>query len=62
MGVPGETFADLTVPHSPWGTITGSVKVSRAIVAALRRGGVYIQINSEKAPNGNLWGWLAPVP
>jgi hypothetical protein len=60
-GVPGDAFADLTVPHSPGGTITGSVKASRAIIAALKRGGLYVQLNSEKAPNGNLWGWLAPV-
>jgi hypothetical protein len=62
MGVPGEAFADLTVPHSPRGTITGSVKASRAVIAALKRGGVYIQLNSEKVPNGNLWGWLTPAP
>jgi hypothetical protein len=61
-GVPGDAFADLAVPHSPGGTITGSVKGSRAIIAALKRGGLYVQLNSEKAPNGNLWGWLAPAP
>jgi hypothetical protein len=62
MGVPGEAFADLTVQNSPRGAITGSVKASRAIIAALKRGGLYVQLNSEKAPNGNLWGWLAPAP
>ncbi len=61
-GVPGEAFADLTVPPSPDGTITGSVKASRAVLAALKKGGVYIQLNSQKAPNGNLWGWLVPAP
>lgn len=62
MGVPGEAFADLTVSHSPGGAITASVKVSRAVIAALKRGGLYVQLNSEKAPNGNLWGWFAPAP
>jgi hypothetical protein len=62
MGVPGEAFADLTVPHSPGGTVAASVKVSRAVIAALKRGGLYVQLNSEKAPNGNLWGWFVPAP
>jgi phosphoglycerate kinase len=29
-------------------------------VAALRAGHLYVQVNSEKAPNGNLTGWLLP--
>ena len=28
--------------------------------AALRQGRVYVQVNSQKAPEGNLWGWLLP--
>ena len=27
---------------------------------ALEKLSLYIQINSEKAPEGNLWGWLVP--
>jgi hypothetical protein len=27
-------------------------------VDSLKKGKFYIQINSEKAPEGNLWGWL----
>jgi hypothetical protein len=27
-------------------------------VQALKKGQLYIQISSEKAPDGNLWGWF----
>jgi len=27
-------------------------------LAGLRRNAVYVQIDSVKAPDGNLWGWL----
>ena len=27
-------------------------------VESLRKGKLYIQIDSEKASDGNLWGWL----
>jgi len=27
-------------------------------VQSLKKGQLYIQIYSEKAPDGNLWGWL----
>lgn len=57
-GVRGEPFADLTVTKSTAGSISGSVELTPAQVDALRAGRVYIQIHSEAAPDGNLWGWL----
>jgi hypothetical protein len=26
----------------------------------LRQGRMYLQLHSESAPDGNLWGWLLP--
>jgi hypothetical protein len=56
---------DLTMTKSSTGTppltsgkISGSVDLTPAHVDALKAGKVYIQINSEGAPNGHLLGWL----
>lgn len=57
-GVRGEPFADLTVTPSTTGSISGSIELSPAQLEALRAGRVYIQLASETAPDGNLWGWL----
>ena len=38
--------------------MTGAFKLDSAQATALKTGKLYIQIDSEKAPNGNLWGWL----
>ena len=40
------------------GTITGSIELTKAQVDDLAAGRLYIQLHSEKAPDGNLWGWL----
>jgi hypothetical protein len=57
-GVRGPTFLDLTVTHAVSGTVTGSFDLTAEQLENLRKGRIYIQINSEKAPEGNLWGWL----
>jgi len=57
-GVRGEAFADLTATPSTSGSISGSVRLSPEQVDALRAGRIYIQLHSESAPDGNLWGWL----
>ena len=55
---------DLTVtkaqstPPGTTGTIAGSFDLTPAHVDALKAGKLYIQINSEGAPNGHLLGWL----
>lgn len=56
----GEAFADLKVSSGTSGTITGAIDLSPDQVQALTRNSVYIQLHSEKAPDGNLWGWLMP--
>ena len=40
------------------GTIAGSFDLTAAQLTSLRKGGLYIQIQSEKAPDGVLWGWF----
>src|SRR5580658_11027478 len=57
-GVRGPAVADLTAPKSTAGTITGSVDLTPPQIESLHHGGLYVEIHSEKAPDGVLWGWL----
>jgi|ERR1700680_3139099 len=57
-GVRGPAMFDLTVTKATSGAISGSFDLSADQVESLRGGRVYVQIHSEKAPEGNLWGWL----
>ena len=57
-GVRGPVIGDLTISKATSGTITGSMELTPAQLASLRKGGLYIQIHSEKAPDGVLWGWF----
>ena len=60
IGVPGPEILDLQLNGQTSGTVSGTVSLSSAQLTALKRGHVYIQIDSQKAPDGNLWGWLLP--
>jgi CHRD domain len=42
------------------GTISGTFDLTPAQMADLEKGRLYVQLHSEKAPDGNLWGWLLP--
>ena len=57
-GIPGSPFVDLTLAGDVAGKVTGQIKLDPSQLAALRGGRLYIQIDSEKAPTGHLWGWL----
>jgi CHRD domain len=57
-GVRGPAIGDLTISKAVSGTITGSIELTPQQLAGLRNGGMYVQIYSEKAPDGVLWGWL----
>ena len=57
-GVPGAVLFDLTVTKAVSGTISGSFDLTPEQIDGLRKGRLYVQIDSEKAPDGNLWGWL----
>jgi hypothetical protein len=58
MAVRGPSFAPLTVTKAAKGTVTGSIDLTPEQLQALKKGQLYIQISSDKAPDGNLWGWL----
>lgn len=60
-GVRGPSFADLTLSGGTSGTISGSVELSPAQVGEVAKSLFYVQLHSEKAPDGNLWGWLIPA-
>ena len=57
-GVRGPKIHDVPVPAASSGTFTADIRLTRDEADAVRRGQVYLQIDSENAPEGNLWGWL----
>ena len=57
-GIRGPAVFDLTFTKATSGALTGSFDLSAEQVESLKKGRFYIQIDSEKAPEGNLWGWL----
>lgn len=58
--VRGPAIIDLIVSKGTSGTISGTTELTARQVQALENNSLYIQIHSEKAPDGNLWGWLLP--
>jgi hypothetical protein len=59
-GISGPPALDLTVTKATSGTVQGELTLTAAQVDHLKRGRLYVQIHSEKAPDGNLRGWLLP--
>ena len=57
-GVRGPSVGDLVVSKAVRGTVSGSVMLTPDQAKALREGRLYIELASEKAPEGNLWGWI----
>ena len=60
-GVRGEVVFDLTVSKTGTGntgTLAGTFDLTPTQVDALKKGRFYVQIHSEGAPNGHLFGWL----
>ena len=57
-GVRGVSVAELVVSKAVRGTVTGSVMLTPDQVKGLRDGRLYLELASEKAPDGNLWGWI----
>ena len=57
-GIRGPAILDLTVSKATSGAVTGSLDLTPAQVEDLRNSRLYVQIDSERAPEGNLWGWL----
>lgn len=60
-GVRGPVAFDLVVTknaNGTSGTISGAVDLTPIQADDLARERLYVQLHSEKAPDGNLWGWL----
>lgn len=60
-GMRGTPIGDLTVSGETSGTISGSIELTKDQIIDLPAGRLYVQLHSQKAPDGNLWGWLFPV-
>jgi hypothetical protein len=57
-GVRGPAIGDLTISKAMSGTITGTIDLMPPQIEHLKKGGLYVQIYSEKPTDGTLWGWL----
>jgi hypothetical protein len=60
LGLRGRMISDLTVTKATSGSVSGTVELTSLQVPLFKKGLFYLQISSEKAPEGNLWGWLVP--
>jgi hypothetical protein len=60
IATPGIKAFDLTVTPGTSGTVSGTVTLSPKQIAEVRSGHFYVQIDSQKAMDGNLTGWLLP--
>jgi CHRD domain len=59
-GIRGPAIVELalTVTKADKGAVSGAVELTPDQIADLRGGRLYVQIQSQRAPDGNLWGWL----
>jgi CHRD domain-containing protein len=59
-GVHGPVVFDLSVTKTDAssGTLSGAFDLTPVQVGDLEKGRLYVQVHSEKAPDGNLLGWL----
>lgn len=57
-GMRGVPIGDLKATQETSGTISGSLELTKEQIDDLAAGRLYIQLHSQKAPDGNLWGWL----
>lgn len=59
-GVRGPAVMDLEVSKAMAGTLSATLDLTPQQVLDLQNSRLYIQLHSEKALEGNLWGWLIP--
>jgi hypothetical protein len=57
-GIRGPAILELIISKAESGSISGSFVLTAEQVKDVRNERFYVQINSERAPEGNLWGWL----
>ena len=61
MGGTGPAVGDLKVAQAQSGEISGSFTLTPDQVAGLKMGKLYVILDSQSAPKGNLWGWFQPA-
>ena len=57
-GLRGPNVWDLSVTKAQGGIVEGSITLTAGQIADLERGWYYVQIHTEKNPDGQLRGWL----
>ena len=60
MGMRGTLVGEFASGGGTTGTFKGTVTLTAAHSGGVRKGLLYVQIQSEKAPDGNLRGWFIP--
>jgi CHRD domain len=60
LGLRGPAMLDITVTKATSGTLSGDLTLTPIQADHLVRKRLYVQVHSEKAPDGNLRGWLLP--
>jgi hypothetical protein len=58
-GMRGPSIGDVRAQPAASGTIEGSLALSQTDVDLLKRGWLYVQVYTEKNPDGHLRGWLS---
>jgi hypothetical protein len=59
-GLRGPVILELDISKAVKGGVSGSFDLTPEQISDLRNAKWYVQIQSERAPDGNLWGWLLP--
>lgn len=57
-GLRGPLVGEFASGGGTTGAFKGTLTLTREQAAAYAKGLLYVQVQSEKAPDGNLWGWL----
>ena len=57
-GIPGPAILQLTATKTTTPMISGTLDLTAQQVEDLKNEQLYVQLNSERAPEGNLRGWL----
>jgi len=57
-GLRGPLVGEFASGGGTTGTFTATLTLTREQATAFTKGLLYVQVQSEKAPDGNLWGWL----
>jgi len=60
-GLRGPLVGEFASGGGTTGTFKGTLTLTREQAAAFANGLLYVQLHSEKTPDGNLWGWLSPA-